>query len=349
MAITMSRARLLHGFMFKFQSRQIFTVNTISKFQFFDWISIPSIYHHLDHSKVKSSRLSWLDRQRRSLSLFMSSVDEDEATDTSKSIDSTWNLPGLKKEVQRLLLRCHKKLGKASQRLHQAQQVVEELTTKPDPTMEELENCPNVEAMKMEVNELKDRLKSLNILEESLAAIKGKSTVVLPEDVAQLALDLGVDDEPPKQNPRGPKKPKGPRHMSKRLPYRRYYSENKIEIRVGKQAEDNDELSLSSEHRDSTDWWMHASGCPGSHVVIRSGEQTLPEEVIMDAAALAARQSKCQGNVIKVSLTRCRDVVKPPGAKAGLVQLVVNVRTITVNMKEAQKRLDRLDATVLVN
>eukprot|EP00977_Amphora_coffeiformis_P029756 scaffold42761_cov160-Amphora_coffeaeformis.AAC.5 len=299
--------------------------------------------------EVNRSGLPWLDQRRRFLSLFMSSVDEDEATETSKSIDSTWNLSGLKKEVQRLSLRCHKKLGKANQRLQKAQEIVEELTTKPDPTMEELESCPNVEALEMELNELKYRLKNLNALEESLMSMKGKSGVVLPEDIAQLALDLGVDDESPKQNPRGPKKPKGPRRMSKRLPYRRYYSKDKVEIRVGKQAEDNDELSLSPEHRDSTDWWMHASGCPGSHVVIRCSEQTLPEEVVMDAAALAARQSKCQGNVIKVSLTRCRDIKKPPGAKAGLVQLVGSVRTITVNMKEAQARLDRLDATVLVN
>ena len=69
----------------------------------------------------------------------------------------------------------------------------------------------------------------------------------------------------------------------------------------------------------------------------------------MDAAALAARQSKCSGKIIKVSMTRARDIKKPPGAKAGLVQLVGNVRTITVNMKEEQSRLDRLDKTVLIN
>lgn len=69
----------------------------------------------------------------------------------------------------------------------------------------------------------------------------------------------------------------------------------------------------------------------------------------MDAAALAARQSKCNGGVIKVSMTRARDVKKPPGAKAGLVQLTGNVTTISVNMKEAQARLDRLDDTVLIN
>ena len=69
----------------------------------------------------------------------------------------------------------------------------------------------------------------------------------------------------------------------------------------------------------------------------------------MDAAALAARQSKCNGNVIKVSMTRARDVKKPPGAKAGLVQLTGQVRTVSVNMKEALARLDRLDQSMLIN
>jgi predicted ribosome quality control (RQC) complex YloA/Tae2 family protein len=94
---------------------------------------------------------------------------------------------------------------------------------------------------------------------------------------------------------------------------------------------------------------MHASGCPGSHVVIRNSDENINEEIVQDAAALAARQSKCNGSVIKVSMTRCRDIKKPPVAKAGLVQLTGRVRTVTVNMKEAEKRLERLDKTVQIN
>ncbi len=120
-------------------------------------------------------------------------------------------------------------------------------------------------------------------------------------------------------------------------------------LQVGKQAEDNDELSLSPQHRDGSDWWMHAAGCPGSHVVIRSHDPNLDQQVIQDAAALAARQSKCTGSIIRVSMTQCRHIVKPPGAKAGLVQLTGPVRTIVVNMKDAKVRLARLDQTVLVN
>ena len=94
---------------------------------------------------------------------------------------------------------------------------------------------------------------------------------------------------------------------------------------------------------------MHASGCAGSHIVIRSHDENLDEETVMDAAALAARQSKCTGNSVKVSLTRCRDVRKPSGAKPGLVQLTGKVKTVVVDMKKAESRLSRLDGTCLIN
>ena len=287
------------------------------------------------------------DYNKGSTGVFMS-VSEEEEVDT-KTVDSTWNIGGLKKEVSRLTVRCHKKVGKANQRLQKASQEVDRLTSDPDVTMEELEACPNVENLEKDLEELQNRLTSLNKLEVLIQDIKGKN-VVLPEHIAELALDLQVRDEPPKRQERPPKKEKGPREMkSFRLPYRRYYTENKTEIRVGKQAEDNDELSTSPKHREGADWWMHASGCPGSHVIIRCTDQNVDNDVVQDAAALATRQSKCTGKVIKVSMTRARDVKKPPGAKAGLVQLTGSVKTISVNMKEAEARLDRLDKTVLIN
>jgi predicted ribosome quality control (RQC) complex YloA/Tae2 family protein len=251
----------------------------------------------------------------------------------------------------RLVLRTHKKLGKANQRLSKAQKMVDQLTGDESASLEDLEECPDIDTLEFELTELQSRLRQLNALEEGLQSIKAKKEdKVLPEEMASLAVALCVDDQPPTKIPRGVTKPKGPRvSESFRLPYRRFYSFGGVEIRVGKQAEDNDELTMSPEHRDGADWWMHASGCPGSHIVIRSHDQQLPEEVVQDAAALAARQSKCNTATIKVSLTRCRDIKKPSGAVAGLVQLTGNVRTVSVNMKEAESRLERLDATVLVN
>jgi NFACT protein RNA binding domain len=265
--------------------------------------------------------------------------DVEDTISYNKTIHSEWNVPELKKQVTRRILRCHKKVSKASQRLSQM----------PDDSQEEARQIQN------ELDHQQQTLQSLNQLESLLSNFKSKgNSAVLPEEMASLAISLQVDDGPSvNPQPRGDSKPKGPRSMSpSRLPYRRYYTQDGTEIRVGKKATDNDELTLNRQHRDDADWWMHAAGCPGSHVVIRSNAAVLPKEVMADAAALAARQSKCYSPGvanIKVSLTRCRDIKKPPGAKAGLVQLVGKVQSVTVNMREATKRLERLDTTVKVN
>eukprot|EP00535_Pseudo-nitzschia_heimii_P003847 CAMPEP_0197177046 /NCGR_PEP_ID=MMETSP1423-20130617/2786_1 /TAXON_ID=476441 /ORGANISM="Pseudo-nitzschia heimii, Strain UNC1101" /LENGTH=330 /DNA_ID=CAMNT_0042626527 /DNA_START=182 /DNA_END=1174 /DNA_ORIENTATION=- len=288
-------------------------------------------------------KTSLLVSQRRMVSLL--AAENEELVDA----DRIWDLVGLRKEVSRSAVRCHKKAGKANERLRKAQEEVDRLTSDESVTMEELENCPNLDEIEGQVEALRSRLQQLNKLEVMLTDIKGKK-MVLPEQIRKLAIILEVDDKPPQRQPRGRKKKKGSKNMTAfRLPYRRFYTGNRTEIRVGKQAEDNDELSINSEHRDGADWWMHASGCPGSHVIIRCHDQKLNEDVVMDAAALAARQSKCNGNIIKVSMTRARDVKKPLGAKAGLVELTGQVRTVTVNMKEVQVRLCRLDETMLIN
>ena len=91
---------------------------------------------------------------------------------------------------------------------------------------------------------------------------------------------------------------------------------------------------------------MHAAGCPGSHVVIRFTEPDVPRETLMDAAMLSVKNSKAsQGGKAKVSLVRCRQVSKPRGAKAGLVHLSGDVKSITVNVKNELERLLRLEGT----
>jgi NFACT protein RNA binding domain len=289
-------------------------------------------------------------------------ANQQDASTTRKTLERQWNVTGLKKEVGRLILRSHKKIGKASERLRKTQEE-EQLLDKNnnEPARTAVAAAPasfkdnklgdfsslSAEEQYEELEALRARLQDLNKLESALASYKQKSSTVLPEDIASLAIALDVDDAPPVRPDRGPPKPKGPRVSGPRLPYRRFYSQQKTEIRVGKTAADNDEVSTCAEHRN--DWWMHASGCPGSHIIIRSGSTTPDDETIQDAAALAARHSKCQGSVIKVSLTRCRDVKKPPGAKPGLVLLTGSVQTVSVNMKTAEKRLERLDQSEIIN
>eukprot|EP00555_Chaetoceros_dichaeta_P012029 CAMPEP_0198255074 /NCGR_PEP_ID=MMETSP1447-20131203/5301_1 /TAXON_ID=420782 /ORGANISM="Chaetoceros dichaeta, Strain CCMP1751" /LENGTH=389 /DNA_ID=CAMNT_0043941383 /DNA_START=137 /DNA_END=1309 /DNA_ORIENTATION=+ len=295
------------------------------------------------------------DNEQDTIMLMMSHDDDDDDVsdagihqdEEETSLLHEWNIPELKKEVARLISRCYKKIGKASTRLDKANVQVEEIRTNPDATLDDLEACPNTGIFELELENLKDRLKKLNLLTDELQKLKlgKKKSVLLPGDLVGIIVELEVNDEPPTREVKVKKK-KGPRQtVGPRLPYFQYYTENNTEIRVGRRSSDNDELSCNPIHRDGPDWWMHASGCPGSHIVIRCHDENLDQEVIRDAASLAARQSKCTGNLIKVSLTRCRDVKKPIGVAAGMVQLTGKVTAISVDMKKAEKRLSRLDKT----
>ena len=174
------------------------------------------------------------------------------------------------------------------------------------------------------------------------------------EAAVEKANDLCVLDRPPERPPRI-KKEKGPSpKQGPRVPYNTYVSESGIEIRVGKSASDNDDLSL--EHRDPNDWWMHAQGSPGSHVVIRAKDLDLLKDMpdtAKDAACLAALFSKAvpkaqdvykpQGKA-KVSLVRASVITKPPKAKPGLVQIksATQIATLSVDLAKEHKRLKRL-------
>ena len=123
-----------------------------------------------------------------------------------------------------------------------------------------------------------------------------------------------------------------------------------MEIRVGRSSVDNDQLSCNPAYRDEDDWWLHVSGSPGSHVVIRCHDDDLAEkysETLADAALLAAVFSKegKRTSRLPVSFTRCRDVFKPNGFVPGMVRLTGKVGTVIVDSGLEKKRLQRLEAT----
>jgi predicted ribosome quality control (RQC) complex YloA/Tae2 family protein len=96
---------------------------------------------------------------------------------------------------------------------------------------------------------------------------------------------------------------------------------NGWEILVGKSAAGNDQLTMKIARPD--DLWLHAEGMPGSHVIVRNPNAgTIPPDVLMKAAALAAFHSKGKNaGKVPVTYTRAGLVKKPKGAKPGLVTL----------------------------
>jgi predicted ribosome quality control (RQC) complex YloA/Tae2 family protein len=108
---------------------------------------------------------------------------------------------------------------------------------------------------------------------------------------------------------------------SKGRPYRTVVVDG-FEILIGRGSEENDELSLRVAQPD--DVWLHvAGGTPGSHVVVRNPDRgDVPRAVVEAAASYAAWYSKARGAPrVEVHVCRGRDVSKPRGAPAGLVEL----------------------------
>lgn len=93
-------------------------------------------------------------------------------------------------------------------------------------------------------------------------------------------------------------------------------------VLVGKTATDNDVVSLKLGR--PYDFWLHASGVSGSHVVVLNDQRVdrLPKETAQFAAGLAAGYSKARaGGRVAVHLAQCSDVSKPRGAAPGKVAL----------------------------
>jgi predicted ribosome quality control (RQC) complex YloA/Tae2 family protein len=89
-------------------------------------------------------------------------------------------------------------------------------------------------------------------------------------------------------------------------------------ILVGRNSRQNDRVTFHRAKAD--DWWFHARGVPGSHVIVRSEGESLPPDTIRRAAELAAyfSSSRDEANVL-VDYTRRRHVRRIRGAAPGLV------------------------------
>lgn len=118
----------------------------------------------------------------------------------------------------------------------------------------------------------------------------------------------------------------------KTLPPLRFLSSDGFEILVGRNNFQNDRLTLKTARGE--DIWLHTQKIAGSHVIIRTGGQDIPDRTIEEAASLAAYCSKGRsGTKIPVDYTPVRYVKKPNGAKPGMV-IFTNNRTILVNPDE---------------
>lgn len=97
-----------------------------------------------------------------------------------------------------------------------------------------------------------------------------------------------------------------------------YISSDGFSIYVGKNNLQNEELTFK--FAVGNDWWFHAKGRPGSHVIVRSEGKELPDSTFEEAARLAAYYSTGRGQEkVEIDYIEKKHVKKVAGAKPGFV------------------------------
>ncbi len=102
-----------------------------------------------------------------------------------------------------------------------------------------------------------------------------------------------------------------------------YLSSDGYHIYVGKNNYQNEELTFK--FATGNDWWFHAKGMPGSHVVVKANNEELPDRVFEEAGKLAAYYSKGRENdKIEIDYLQKKNVKKPNGSAPGFVVYYTN-------------------------
>lgn len=113
-----------------------------------------------------------------------------------------------------------------------------------------------------------------------------------------------------------------------------YQSSEGFDIYVGKNNNQNDQLTLKTAHNE--DVWLHTKVIPGSHVIIKVNGKPLSEKTLLEAATLAAYYSKAKLSTnVPVDYTIRKFVKKPVGAKPGMV-IYTNQKTLYISPDEQQ-------------
>lgn len=109
----------------------------------------------------------------------------------------------------------------------------------------------------------------------------------------------------------------------------KFLSSDGIEIEVGKNALQNERLTMGAK---GDELWLHAQKMPGSHVLVHAVQ--VPETTLLEAAMLAAYYSKGMRSAqVPIDATLRRYIKKPGGTPAGFV-IYTHQRTFYITPDE---------------
>ena len=119
---------------------------------------------------------------------------------------------------------------------------------------------------------------------------------------------------------------------------KKYVSDDGFTILVGRNNMQNDQLTLKESK--GRDMWFHTKNIPGSHCIVVSEGQEIPDSTLTQAAILAATNSRAvESSQVPVDYTQIKHIKKPKGGKPGMVIYhVYNTAYVTPDL-ELEKRL----------
>lgn len=177
------------------------------------------------------------------------------------------------------------------------------------------------EMLTVQIAKAKAELQYISAVQESLARAESERELT---EIRQELVDEGYLKN---------RNPKGRNKALKLLPPKEYTSSDGFTIYVGRNNKQNDKLTLKTAR--NYDMWLHTKDIPGSHVIIVSDNREITDTAILEAASLAAYNSKAkESDNVPVDYTIVKNVSKPSGAKPGMV-IYVNNKTVYVTPKES--------------
>lgn len=171
------------------------------------------------------------------------------------------------------------------------------------------------EAVTVQMKETQDEIEHLESISNAL------DIALLEDDLVSLKEELIQYGYMKRKYTNGKgKKQKAAKVVNKPL---HFISSDGFHIYVGKNNFQNDELTFK--FASGNDWWFHAKGIAGSHVVVKTNGEELPDRVYEEAGQLAAYYSKGKEmDKVEIDYTEKKNVKKPNGSKPGFVVYYTN-------------------------
>ena len=189
-----------------------------------------------------------------------------------------------------------------------------------DPTLDARENSKKyferygklkrtAEALTIQLAESKARMDHLSSIQNSLdIAVDAEDLVQIREELEEYGFI---------------KKGKGSKKQKVKSKPFHYISSDGFDMYVGKNNYQNDELTFKL--ATGNDWWFHAKGMPGSHVIVKAENKELPDSTFEEAGKLAGYYSKGKNaDKVEIDYLQKKNVKKPNGAAAGFVVYYTN-------------------------